>query len=147
MAAKFSTGLRNAMLDTSALKTLLDDGFIKIYAGSVPATADAALGGATLLSTLSDNGGVDGLDFEAAAVDGVLSKASGQTWKGTNVATGTAAFYRYVTAADDGSASTTLPRIQGTIGSVSADLLMANTTLTVSEEFTLNNFYVQLPTS
>lgn len=147
MAAKFSTGLRDTMLGTGSFKATMDNSFMKIYAGAVPATADDAIGAATLLCTLSDNGGVDGLDFEAAAVSGVLSKASAQTWKGTNVATGAATFYRLITSADDGSSSTTYARIQGTVGAISADLLMANTTLTVSEEFTLSNYYVELPTN
>ena len=47
MALKASTGLRNAMMTTGSLKSRLDLGFIKIYAGTVPATADDTLGSAT----------------------------------------------------------------------------------------------------
>jgi hypothetical protein len=143
---KFSTGLRNAMLDTGSLKATMDGCFLKIYAGTAPADADAALGSPTLLCTLSDNGGVGGLTFASAAADGAISKDVAQIWKGTNVATGTAAFFRVVGAADDGSSSTTAPRMQGTIGNVSTDMLLADTTLTDTEEFILEYFYVSLPT-
>jgi len=106
MAFKFSTGFKNAVLVTGSVSGTLTDGFINIYAGDVPADANASIGAATLLCTISDNGGVDGLDFEAAAVDGVLSKLSSQTWKGENAATGTAAFFRYVMTGDTGGSST-----------------------------------------
>lgn len=143
---KFSTGLRNAMLDTGSLKATMDGCFLKVYAGTVPASADAALGSPTLLCTLSDNGGVGGLNFESAAADGTLSKAVAQIWKGTNAATGVASFFRVVGAADDGSASTTAPRIQGVVGNVSTDMLLSDTTLTSAEDFILDYFYVSLPT-
>ena len=55
MSYKTSTALRNGMLAGSGLKEQLDAGFIKIYAGTVPATADDAIGSATLLCTISVN--------------------------------------------------------------------------------------------
>lgn len=143
---KFSTGLRNAMLDTGSFKATMDGCFLKIYAGTAPETADAALGSPTLLCTLSDNGGVGGLNFESAAVDGTISKDVAQIWKGTNAATGVGSFFRAVGAADDGSFSTTAPRVQGAIGNVSTDMLLSDTTLTSAEDFILDYFYVSLPT-
>ena len=52
---KVSTGLRNAMLDTAPLRDALDLGFLKLYSGTEPATADADLGAAVLLVTISVN--------------------------------------------------------------------------------------------
>lgn len=52
MTIKASTGLRNSMLVTGSLRSLLNGGRINIYAGAAPATADADLGGATLLLSL-----------------------------------------------------------------------------------------------
>ena len=52
MTAKFSTGLRNTMLETSPLKTIMNLSFIKIYSGPPPADADAAVTG-TLLGTVT----------------------------------------------------------------------------------------------
>jgi hypothetical protein len=147
MTIMVSIGLRNQLLDTGSLKSILTDGFIKIYAGTAPASANAAIGAATLLCTISDDGGVDGLDFEAAAAGGILEKASAQTWKGTNVASGTASFYRFVTDTDDGTESTTQARIQGTIGVVGADLNLSSVSLTSSAEQTIDYYVITLPTA
>ena len=46
MAALFSTGLRNKMLDTSSLKAAFTNGLIHVYSsaiGDIPTTADAAI--------------------------------------------------------------------------------------------------------
>lgn len=147
MAIKISTGLRNALLDTGSFRGTMNEGFLNIYSGSAPATADAALGGATLLVTISDNGGVDGLDFEASAAAGILMKSSAQTWKGTNAASGTATFYRFVTAADDGTESTTQARVQGTVGLIGSDLNLSSTSLTAAAEQTIDYFAVAIPAS
>lgn len=147
MTIMISTGLRNALLDTADMKTTMENGFIKIYAGTVPSTADASIGSATLLVTISDNSGVGGLDFEAAASGGILSKSSSQTWSGTNAASGTAAFYRFVTAADDGTLSTTQERIQGSVGLVGEDLNLSSTSLTSSATQTIDYFSIAIPYS
>lgn len=145
--AMFSTGLRTKMLNDSGFKALLDGGFLKIYGGvTMPASADAAVpGGATLLCTLSDDGGIDGLTFETPS-GAVVQKTIAQIWKGTNTATGNALWFRFVTAADDGSESTTAYRLQGSCGPVATDMLLSNSLLTSSEEFVLNTFAAALPT-
>ena len=151
MAIKVSTGLRTSMLTLagSTLATNLDDGQINIYAGSTPADADAALGGATLLVTISDNsqaiGVGTGLIFDAA-VAGVLSKAAAQIWSGVNAATGVSAFYRLVKQSDTGVLSTSEARIQGTISTVGADLNLSNTSLTVGGTQTIDAFSITMPT-
>lgn len=122
MAIKNSTGLRNAMLATGSAKAALDGGRINIYAGAAPATADDAVGGATLLCAITLNSTGTGILFDTAAVNGVLAKNPSETWSGSIVATGTATWYRHVAAADDGTLSTTAPRIQGTIALIGADL-------------------------
>ena len=122
MAIKTSTGLRNAMLATGSAKAALDGGRINIYAGAAPATADDAVGGATLLCAITLNSTGTGILFDTAAVNGVLAKKPSETWSGSIVATGTATWYRHVAAADDGTLSTTAPRIQGTVALIGADL-------------------------
>lgn len=122
MAIKTSTGLRNAMLATGSAKAALDSGRINIYAGAAPATADDAVGGATLLCAITLNSTGTGILFDTAAVNGVLAKKPSETWSGAIAATGTAAWYRHVAAADDGTLSTTAPRIQGTVALIGADL-------------------------
>ena len=122
MAIKNSTGLRNAMLATGSAKAALDGGRINIYAGAAPATADDAVGGATLLCAITLNSTGTGILFDTAAVNGVLAKKPSETWSGSIVATGTATWYRHVAAADDGTLSTTAPRLQGTVALIGADL-------------------------
>ena len=122
MAIKTSTGLRNAMLATGSAKAALDSGRINIYAGAAPATADDAVGGATLLCAITLNSTGTGILFDTAAVNGVLAKKPSETWSGAIAATGTAAWYRHVAAADDGTLSTTAPRLQGTVALIGADL-------------------------
>lgn len=147
MALQVSTGLRNYMLDTGSLADALALGFINIYAGSPPADADAAIGGATLLLQLTESGdGSTGLNMAAAAVNGVLSKLGSETWQGTVLATDTAAWYRHVEAADDGSASTTLKRIQGVISTAGADMNFTDTALIEAAVETVNSYSIALPT-
>lgn len=121
MAIKTSTGLRNTMLTTGSLKEALDGGKIRIFTGPVPASADEAETG-TLLCEITVNSTATGLTFESSAEDGVISKAALEIWSGIKLASGRAAYYRHVSAADDGLSSTTLPRIQGSVGLAGADL-------------------------
>lgn len=146
MAIKASTGLRNGVLASGSVKSQLDSGFIKLYAGAAPASADDAIGAATLLCTISVNSTGTGVKFDAAAANGVLAKAPAEVWSGVNVATGTATFYRHVAAADDGAASTTAPRVQGTIGTAGADLNLSSANLTAGATQTVDYYSVAWPT-
>lgn len=143
MAVKVSTGLRNALLDSASLKDILDGGFLDIYSGTIPATADDALTGATLLCRVSNGG--SGLTFDTNAVGGVLSKNPSEVWQGLNTASGVASFFRFVSASDTGAASDTEGRIQGTVAVLGADLNISNTSLTVSAPQAIQFFYVALP--
>ncbi len=147
MTIKTSTGLRNAMLDSESLKDALHLGTLKIYAGTVPANADAALGGATLLCTVSNASGGTGLTMEAAAVDGVLVKESSEVWSGVNAATGVATFYRFVAVGDDGTSSTTQARVQGTVGTAGADLNLSSTSLVSAATQTVDFYSIALPSA
>ena len=124
---KLSTGLRNAILASGSLKATLDGGEIRIYSGSPPVDADAAVTG-TLLCTVKHDG--EGINFAASAAGGILSKDATETWSGVNAATGTAGYFRHVLSADAGGVSTTAPRIQGTIAVAGADLNISSTALT-----------------
>lgn len=146
---KASTGIRNFMLDTGSLAAALADGVLRIYSNSVPAPAsadDAIPGGAVLLLEISDNAsGVDGLDFGAAG-NGVISKDISQVWSGAALASGTGAWFRHVLRADDGSASTTAPRLQGSVGLAGADLNMETVTFVESEVYPITAYNIALPT-
>lgn len=146
MAIKTSTGLRNAMLATGSAKAALDGGRINIYAGAAPATADDAVGGATLLCAITLNSTGTGILFDTAAVNGVLAKNPSETWSGSIVATGTATWYRHVAAADDGTLSTTAPRLQGTVALIGADLNIDPNFIS-GQTKVIEHYVVALPTA
>jgi hypothetical protein len=150
MAIKTSTGLAAHLAVTGSLKEAFDLGFIKVYSGAAPDTADDEETGDLLWMISKDGDGVTGLTFAAAAVDRALVKTEAHTWGGATTA-GTAGYWRLVTAADTGEDSPTEARIQGTCGSTAgADLYMSNTTLSTDAEplaKTLAAFSVALPTN
>lgn len=148
MTIKTSTGLRGRILDTGSLKSRLALGFIKIYSGAEPATADAAVTG-TLLSTISVSGAGAGLSLDAAAANGVLAK-SAEVWSGAIAATGVAGYYRFSAAGDTGAASITEERIQGSVGLAGADLNLSSVSLTANAAVsaqTISYYVVTLPTA
>ncbi len=145
MALQASTGLRDKLLDTGSLKSLMALGSIKIYSGAIPANADAAVTG-TLLCTITLNSTATGLSMAAAAVAGVLEKLSSETWSGVNAASGTATYYRHVAVGDTGALSTTEARLQGLVGTVGVEMNLSSTTLTSGATQTLDFYSVQLPT-
>ena len=146
MALKTSTGLRNGVLSGGSLKSLLDGGRINIYAGTPPATADDAVGGATLLCAITLNSTGAGIKFDAAAAGGVLQKAPGEVWSGANVAGGVAAWYRHVAAGDGGTLSTTAPRVQGLVGVAGADLNLSSVSLVAGATQTVDYYSLAWPT-
>lgn len=149
MAIKTSTGLRNKMLDANPLKTIMASGFIKIYAGTPPTTADDAIGGGnTLLCTISNNSTGTGITFAASASGGAIAKNGSEVWSGVNSnGSGlTATFYRHVAVGDDGTSSTSQARIQGTIGAVNADLNLSSVVLPNGGTQTIDYYSVALPT-
>lgn len=149
MTVKTSTGLRNYLAVTGSVKAALDSGFIKFYNGTEPATADAAVAG-SLLWTVSVDGDGTGLTFDATAVAGAAVKPTAATWSGATTA-GTPTYWRFVTAADDGTLSTTQRRIQGSCGNTaSADIYLTNPTLITDASLTakeLNDFAVSILTN
>lgn len=134
-----------------SLKDVFKDGVLKIYSGSQPSSPDSAVSG-TLLVTVTLSSGAfvagafgNGLEFGDAA-SGAISKASGATWSGAAVASGTAGYFRLcANATDAGGASTTLPRIDGSIGTSGADLNMSSTTITSGQTYTIDTFTITLP--
>lgn len=146
MATKFSTGLRNYVLVTGSLKGALDGGKIIIYSGAEPATADAALGSATPLVTITDNGGAGGLTIATTASAGVVSKDATQVWRGTVGTSNTATFFRYVKTGDSGASSTTDIRIQGTVALAGADLNLSSVDLVATAIQSIDYFAIALPT-
>lgn len=143
-----STGLRNALATASSLKDTLAGCVINIYAGTTPASADDALGmDATLLCVISGEGTGAALEWENTAVGGALTKLSSQAWRGTAEATGSIAYYRMQLPSDDGTASSSRVRLQGTAGVVGADLNMSSATMTSGAVQTIDYATITVPSA
>lgn len=141
MALSYSTGTRNGVLGTDGLKAQFDGGFLDVYSGPPPASADLAPTG-TKLGTYTKNGdGVTGLLFDAPS-GGVLQKKTGENWQATGLAAGTAGYYRLRTATDTGAESTTDRRIQGLVARTGGDMNMSNTVFTVGSPHTLQSYQI-----
>jgi hypothetical protein len=112
---KFSNLTVNGEADF--IGTALDSGFIRIYDGSQPATADTALSGQTLLAELTF-----GADAFPAAVAGVLT-ANAITSDSSANATGTAAWARLLKT--DGTSVV----MDGTVGTSAANVVINSTAI------------------
>lgn len=151
MTVKLSTGLRNAMSGLIGFAGALNGGVIEVYTGPQPLTADAAPTG-TLLGRVTLNGGAwnagtaaNGLALDAAAAGGV-AKPTAAVWKMTGLAAGNAGWFRFRgNAVDDGSVSTTLPRIDGAIAVGSGDAKFSTVAITVGQPVTVDVFSFQIP--
>lgn len=150
MTLKVSTGLRTGMMGTSGFTEIFANGIIEIYSGAQPATADAAATG-TLLGTVTLAGGAftpgtatNGLTWAAPANSAVTK--STDLWQFVGVATGTAGWFRLKgNALDNNALSTTLPRLDGSIGSSGGDLILANLSVEPSAVTTIDKFSVTFP--
>lgn len=143
---KRSTGLRNYMLASGSLKGALDGTVIKIYSGLEPASADAALAGATLLCTITRGGdGATGLTLANEAVGGQISKNTSEVWEGEIVAGGQATFFRQESLADSGAASTTAIRLQGSVASAGADMNFSDTLFVEGDSRRINFYTASIP--
>lgn len=147
MALKLSTGLRDHLLTTGDFRSGVGGGVIRVYNGPIPATADAALSGNTLLVVISNNSTGAGITMNTTSASGVLGKNPAEVWSGTVVANGTPTFYRYSPLTDDFSLSTTAKRLQGTVGSAGFDLNFANTAFVAGEVKRVDTFDIAQPTA
>ena len=145
MSARFSTGLRNAMLATGSLRTALASGELRIYSGPVPASVDGAISGSnTLLCTIRAEADA-GINLDTSAAGGLITKAPAELWSGDVVATGTATFYRHVLASDTGTASTTAVRIQGTAGLAGQNMNLSNPALVSGALQRIESYVISMP--
>lgn len=143
---KLSTGIRDYLAVTGALRAAMSTLVLKIYEGTEPATADAALGSAVLLCTVTvgDDGSTP-LTWEPTASDGVLLKEADDVWEGTNSAGGTAAFFRFETLADAGGSSTSALRVQGRCAVAGGELNLSNLVLVNAAPLSIDNFALTVP--
>lgn len=142
---KLSTGLRVQMAVGDDLVSILNGGFIRIYSGPLPASADAALGAATLVNEISAGGTGTPVTFEPTAPGGVVSKKASENWTGNNLVDATPTFFRYVLSGDAGDASSSAVRFQGTAGGIGNDLVISSLPLVDGEPQTFDLFQLTIP--
>jgi hypothetical protein len=143
VSQRMSTSLCNALW-VSSFKAIFDGlAELRIWAGTPPVSADAAIAGQTLLVTVN-NGGVN-VNMDTGATGGVISKKPTETWGGTNAASGTASFYRFclhtdANGADAGGTSVATPRLQGLIATGGSDMNLGVTALVAAAPFAIQFF-------
>lgn len=130
MAIQYGVALQNAQLfsienDIAFFTTPL----LVIFAGAPPASADTVESATRLLVMNLPT------DFFATPSGGVMTKTG--SWQGTAIATGVAGHFRFLTT----SGSTT-GRIQGSVGTSAADLIVDNVNFVAGQIFTVITFTV-----
>lgn len=149
MTIRLSTGMRGAMLDggvNGGVKGALALGFIWLYDGTQPATADLGATG-NLLGKVTVNDAGTGLTFDAS-VAGVLTKAAAETWKFHGLLAGTVGWFRFSEAADTpANVSTTAKRIDGLVATAGADMNISNTAIVLAAVSTVDSFSFTEPAS
>lgn len=147
MTVQLSIGLRNKMLDGGVgggFKGSLNLGFINVYSGPQPISADSAATG-TLLGTVSVDGAGTGLTMQASAA-GSISKTPTETWRFAGLADGTAGWARfYPSGGNPAGSSTTEARIDFAIGTANADLVISNMSVKVGIPCTIDTFVFGMP--
>lgn len=130
MAHNIKVSTAAANLKANAWAAGMNSGYIRIYQGTQPATANTSLGAATLLAELTMGSTAFG-----AAVDGLLT-ANAITKDSSANNTGTAQFYRLFQS--DG----TTPMGDGTCGASGSgsDLELSSTSIVQFGEVTCTSF-------
>lgn len=145
MIINLSTGAVNAMINSPGLAAALEASNnmeLRVYSGAMPASADAAIGAATLLCVFKN--GAAGITW-SDAVAGGLSKPAGEVWAGAAVATGIASFGRFVLGTDAGAESLTAVRIQGDVANIGAFINLDNPSFVSGVVQSVNSAQLLMP--
>lgn len=119
---KVSAARRAAMLDT--ITSSAASGKLRIYSGTQPADADAAIGAGTLLAELTMNATAFGSATSTASTNSVLT-ANAITSDSSADATGTAAWFRLW------QSNGTTPILDGTVGTSGTDAIINSVSIVV----------------
>lgn len=114
--------------EADALSALLNNGYLRIYSGTKPATADTALSGNTLLAELRFNA-----TAAPAASSGVLT-FNAITSDSSADATGTASFFRALKS--DGTTAI----MDGTVGTGTHNLVLATVSIVAAQVVSCSSF-------
>lgn len=121
--------------EADALTPLFASGYLRIYSGTQPATADTALSGNTLLAELRF-----GATAFGSASSGVLT-ANAITADSSADNSGTASFFRALKS--DG----TTALMDGSVGTASANMIVATTTITAGQTVSCSSFTIDVRNS
>jgi hypothetical protein len=151
MALRLSTGLRNALLSgtNGGFRELMTNGWLDIYSGAQPASADYTETGTKLvrISSTSGQAATDGCKFSTAAAAGVLG-ISTPVWSGAVQVAGVAGWFRFYGSSGTGGAtgtSGTAHRFDGACGLSGADLVLTHTTLAADSTLTVTAANITQP--
>jgi len=133
MASALHLANATVSAQADALARLLDNGYVRIYSGTQPSTADTALSGNTLLDELRANA-----TSAPAANNGVLT-FNAVTSDTSADATGTATFYR--TFKSDG----TTVVMDGSVGTSGADMNINSTAIQVGAQVDVTSWTHTVP--
>lgn len=133
-----STGFKAALGGTGSVSTIMNLGFIYLFNGTQPVSADLASGTALgVISVNASNPPLGGLQLSTHA-SGFLRNSA--TWKTRTFTPGTVTWFRFVDSSRDvDSYSETIKRIDGTIGT---DLILPSATLVGGEYQTVDTFFI-----
>ena len=150
-AETFAAGTVLAVAKGGSLRDVMKDGILYLYSGSQPSTADSAVTGTELVKITASAGSfssgsfTNGLELGDAA-SAAISKVLAETWQGVAGTSGYAGWFRMcANATDAGGASTTLPRIDGSVGTSGADLQISSTSIVAGKTYTIDDFTLSLP--
>lgn len=149
MALRQSTGFRNKALDgasgSGGVKALLVGGFLDIFTGAQPASADYVETGTKLIriSSTSGTSASDGLRFGTAAA-GVLPLTV-PAWTGSVTVAGVAGWARFYGTGGTTGTSATEVRMDMSVGVSGADLNLSHTNLVVGSVLSITEFSITDP--
>ena len=127
------------------------NGCIRIYTGTQPATANDGETG-TLLVEITQNSqphstgvsGTNGLNLGQPS-NGVIGKAPGEVWAGSNVASGTAGWFRFYANDKTLGASSEAIRLDGACSTSTSQLRLSTTNLVAGVTTTVDGVQISAP--
>ncbi len=154
MPARVSTGFASAILGSQSFESIFNGGSIEIRTGTQPDNADMPATGTVIARVTRDGGAwaagslANGLQFTRSGR--YAMKPYDHVWQLKGSASGVAGWFRLVgNAPDDGSASLSLPRIDGTVRldeSVGdGQLILITTNLDASTTIAIDNWWYAIP--
>jgi len=143
MSFKITEAVQNGFL--TWLAGQLTNGIIRIYKGAVPAGSHLYVDNINdLLCEITEGVGAGGINLGTPSA-GVITKDTDEEWYGTVIQSGEATYYRYTTVADTGAEDATAVRVQGGIGELIGELLLADTNLIAGNVQRIDYYAIGMP--